>query len=89
MTQCADGWMCACGHLYFVSTRACAAWMHSMREPGEENEEAEEGKYDEDARREGHSLCALVVPRAGHIRHVGSNGLNLAHELIPNPAVVL
>lgn len=36
-----------------------------------------------------YSLFSLVVPRTGHIGHVDSYGLDLTHELISNPAVVL
>lgn len=36
-----------------------------------------------------HLLCGLMVPGTGHVGNVGRYGLDLPHELISNPAVVL
>lgn len=36
-----------------------------------------------------HLLCGFVVARTGHIGYVGSYGLDLPHELISNPGIVL
>lgn len=36
-----------------------------------------------------HLLCRLVVAWTGHVGHVGGYGLNLPHELISDPGIVL
>lgn len=36
-----------------------------------------------------HLLCGLVVAGTGHVGNIGRYGLDLPHELISNPAVVL
>lgn len=39
--------------------------------------------------REFHLLCRFVVAWTGHVGHVGCYGLDLPHELISNPGIVL
>lgn len=36
-----------------------------------------------------HLLCGFMVAWTGHIGYVGRNGLDLSHELISNPGIVL
>lgn len=36
-----------------------------------------------------HLLCGFMVAWTGHIGYVGRYGLNLSHELISNPGIVL
>lgn len=36
-----------------------------------------------------HLLCSFMVAWTGHVGHVGSYGLDLPHELISNPGIIL